>query len=295
MATPQGALLIPVRYGRLTYPPGLVPTLCEVPSHFDIRKLRIVGPYSLHTDASNKARRFDHPALVGLSTIVLSQRRGTPNLWTSREWAVEFAEFLFRITSQFEAPTIIEVHPPYREVVPTMAAFLNIYEAFEDSILGRFPDCRLVVENRTGTRPPREFLLSTAADLLDLGEALDRRSLNLKIALDVPQLFTVHLGSANSPGMKGAGLVDSLHPIRHLIHSLHIWGRKPGGKAHFGTLDDLFGGDQVAKDACLASLRDLLADGCPRYLVPEVNGKSEDLWSILADLQSAGFGLTSGT
>ena len=48
-------------------------------------------------------------------------------------------------------------------------------------------------------------------------------------------------------------------------------------------------GDTALKKHLLPGARDLLADGRPRFFIPEVNSNDEDLISIVRDFQKAGF------
>jgi len=289
----EKALLSLLRYRSQVLPDGTIPSIAEIPAHFDVRSLKVTGPYSLHTEYSSKSRAFDSPLLDGLEVIKASQRRGVPELWTSKAWAEEFAEFIFRLVGSAEAPTIIEVHPPFVSSMPSVEAFLDVYEVFETAILAHFPDCQVVIENRSGTKHPHPFLLSGADSILALGRALASRSLRLGIALDVPQMYTQECGSKHLLGMEDVSLLERLVPIRAQIHTLHLWGRGEGGGAHSGGLDGLFAPGRGAKEACLSMLKRMLQDGCRRHLVLEVT-RQEDLVSILEDLAEAGFACESG-
>lgn len=290
-ATNHAPLLIPVRYGRLSYPDGIRPVLQEVPAHFDIAGLDVAGPYSLHTEYSAGDREMDSPALMGLDTIRSSVRRGLPLLWQSVEWAREFAAFVVALVGANPAPTVIEVHPPFRSSCPTNDAFLDRYEVFEGAILAAFPEAEIVIENRHGSRNGGRFLVSTAEDLVALGEEIAIRGLRLGIALDVPQVMNADLGRPPYRYGDLSDLVGRLRPVSQGIETIHLWGRK-GISAHVGDLDDLVGGDAEVKAELLSALHDLLADGRPRYLVPEVNSSEAHLHAIVRDLVEAGFEFT---
>ena len=280
--------LIPLRYGNQTYPGLIQPYIEEIPAHFDVKALKIRGAYSLHTEYSSKPRKLDSPLLDGLDAIKKSHRNGVPALWTSETWATQFAEFIHRLVGTNPPPSLIEVHPPFLGPGVTMDTFLTSYAVFESKILERYPNCRLMIENRSGTKDPRPFLLSTAGSILQLGQALEERHLRLGLALDLAQMFTQQWGSRNLVGGDGVDLLQTLQPISDRIHSLHIWGRGAGGGAHGGNLDGLFDGSTCAKADCLGLLSTMFTDGRPRYLVLEVR-RIDHVQAILEDLSVAGF------
>ncbi|MDP2815636.1 MAG: hypothetical protein Q8O19_03040, partial [Rectinemataceae bacterium] len=288
-SSPSAApVLVLLRYRRQILPDGSIPAIAEVPAHLDVKGLKASGAYSLHTEYSSKSRAFDSPLLDGLETIKASHRRGVPELWINQAWALEFAEFIFRLVGNSEPPSIIEIHPPFVSSMPTMDAFLDVYEVFESAILARFPGCKIVIENRSGTKHPHAFLVSDADSIVALGNALSNRPLRLGIAFDMPQMFTRECGSKHSVGMEDVSLLERMMAIHEQIHTLHLWGRGGSGGAHSGALDGLFAPGTGAKEACLALLNRMLNDGHPRHLVLEVS-KGEDLASILEDLTQAGF------
>jgi hypothetical protein len=263
--------------------------MLEVPAHLDIQHFNVAADYSLHTEYSSKARKLDSPLLDGLNAIKRSHRKGVPVLWVSKEWAGEFAEFTIRLVAANHPPKVIEIHPSFMDGTMSVEAFLDIYAVYESKILEHFPDCEILIENRSGTKHPKPFMVSDADSILRLGMALEARSLRLGIALDLAQMFTREFGSKQLVGSDGVELVRRLIPIRDQIHSLHLWGRGKGGGAHSGDLDGLFNPTTGAKQECLGVLRDMFVGGRPRYLVLEVNNKTGELTSILEDLFRAGF------
>lgn len=286
------ALLIPVQYRGHPYPHGIKPALIEVPGHFDQSPIHETRPYSLHTEYSAGARKWDSPALEGLNELVSSRHRDIAELWPSIRWAVEFAEFIRRLIGTGKPPDIIEIHPPFQSRCPGMEAFLERYGAFHERVRKIFPGTRVVLENRFGTRYPGRFLVSTCGDLLRLGSLLDGRSSSLALALDLPQVFSAECGGSPPSAADVRRILGALRPLAGLVATLHLWGRRKA--AHSGTLDDLFGGNAGAKEAFLGGLHDLFSDGKPRYLVPEVNSKASDLDSIIEDLLGAGFVFVEG-
>lgn len=281
--------LVPVRYQDQQYPSTIPVAMTEVSATFDSQVHSLHGPYSLHTEFAGKRIKFSSPHLEGLDALLNSHHKGVAELWTSVAWAEQFAQFIRRAVGTSEAPTVIEVHPPFMAKDQTLDTFLDRYTVFERIILAAYPNCRIVMENRKGSKLSRKFLISDLESLLALGQALEGRNLRLGIALDLPALFTAELGGRHMVGMEGVELVRRLAPIAGRIETLHLWGRGPGGGAHFGDLDGVFAPETDAKRACLQALHELLLNGSKRFLVVEVSKHFGWIDSILWDLEQAGF------
>ena len=281
-----------LRYGHQALPEALKPFLREVPAHLDVKGLHLDEAASLHTEYSSKARRFDSPFLDGLDSLRVSHRNRVPELWSSVEWAREYAVLMMRLVAGGPAPRQIEIHPPFISSAAKVEVFLSRYEVFEAAIHAEYPDCGIVLENRTGTKHPHPFLMSSSASILAMGLTLQQSQLKLGIALDLPQMFTAEFGTKHLVGLEGVPLIEQLLPIQDRIHTLHLWGRGAGGGAHGGGLDGLFDAKGDAKRACLQSLRSLLSDGEPRHLVIEVR-RGGDVAAIIQDLEQAGFVMES--
>ena len=279
--------LIPISYRGHPYPMGISPALDELPGHFDCKKLLTNRPYCLHTEYSAGPRQWNSPLLRGLVEITSAQRKGIPELWRNKRWAEQFAEFIIRLVGDNRNPTLVEIHPPFFSYCEDVDAFLDVYAPFASSLRFRFPRAIIVIENRNGTRHPSKFLVSTVGDVVNLFTAVERRGIELGLALDLPQIFSAHLGSKPPTPPEVEHLLGKLLPVSHRIETLHIWGRRK--TAHNGTLDDLFGHDPHSKDAFFTGLLRLLGDGKPRYFLPEVNSSKEDLQAIVSDFISEGF------
>ena len=279
-----------VQYGRLKYPQGMPLPLVEKAGHFDVQSLQMTVPYSLHTEYSYGARKFTSPALHAYSSIPNDQKRGIPQLWTSMEWSHSFALFIANLTKESLPPSVIEIHPPFVDGAKDISQFLERYEVFEDVMLQLFPSVQIVLENRTGTMNSRGFLISNTQDLLLLSEEIERRSLNLRLAVDIPQLLNAE--DADAPDQI-THVYGTLRLIQHLIGSIHLWGRKKTRtgrlSSHTGDLNSWFEGNLEAKNSLLSGLRDLTDDQKIRWLVLEVNSGSADLNSIINDLTCSGF------
>ncbi|MCE1204461.1 MAG: hypothetical protein LWW79_07625 [Holophagaceae bacterium] len=281
--------MVLLRYGHQTFPDGVLPRMAEVPAHLDIQRINVSGDYSLHAEYSSKPRKFNSPLLEGLDAIKESHRRDVPELWTSLKWAQEFAVLMTRLVGENPPPCQIEIHPPFFSASTTIDDFLARYEAFEETIHALYPGCGIVIENRAGTKHPNPFIMSDSDSILAMGKALQQSSLKLGIALDITQMFTANFGSKHLVGHEGVSLIERLWPIRERIHTIHLWGRGPGGGAHGGGLEGVFASTD-ARQACLNALRDLISDGDLRYLVLEVR-KAADVAGIIQDLEEAGIAL----
>lgn len=284
-------MLIPVKYGKRNYPPYISPLIQEVPAHFDIKEIKDNGFLSLHTEYSYRKRNFNTELIQNFPTIRKAHRHHIPQLWYNEKWALEFAEFIIRLTENTK-PVVIEIHLPFNDY-SNFDKFLSCYTIFEQIILEKWPRVDIVLENRCGTRyVGGNFLVSQFDDLEFLVNQIEQKSLKLKIALDLPQLFTAHGGheALEVNGMEA--FILSLIEIMRKVKSIHLWGKRRNQHGqnlpHQGDLNSYFDGDNAKKQVFLNSLRQLLMDYTKRYFVPEVNSSSEDLQSIVRDLEEAG-------
>jgi len=219
-----------------------------------------------------------------------------PQLWRDSEWAIAFADFIHALVgcNGKNPPEVIEIHPPFDDYCVTFNKFLACYSIFEKRIGQLFPSTVILLENRFGTRyRGGRFLVTSPTDIADLVLELDTTYLNLGIALDVPQLVS-QIGGVNA--LLNGGLetmLSTLHPARHRIVGLHLWGKKNSqtGRrcSHVGNFDSYFEDEPQMKNLFLKGLLDLLSDGRARYFVPEVNSNDIDVCSIVRDMESVGF------
>jgi hypothetical protein len=283
-----------VQYHSKRYPPEIATTIREVAAHLDKSSIDASGDYSMHTEYSYAARDLDSELLRRFNSLCTSQRRGIPMLWTSDGWAREFADFLDALVDGGRPPRIVEVHPPFRESVASIDAFLDRYAIFEDTLTERFPSVAIWLENRHGTHlPGGQFLVSNVQDLVDLSRMLDATKLRLDLALDVPQVISGMGGALSMTEERLRKMFSELGRCRHRIRGIHMWGKRRSSRgaraAHVGDLNSYFEGDAELKQTYLECLYDLLNDGRTRYFVPEVNSASDDLVSIVRDMEAAGF------
>jgi hypothetical protein len=285
-------MLIPVQYHNKKYPSHIRPRITEVAGHFDIEKIIVDEILSIHTEYSYGKRRLSSNSLKEFPAIISAQRNHVPMLWINQQWAIEFAGFIQKITMD-KKPAVIEIHPPFNDYLVGIDDFLVNYVEFESKISDIWPDVDIVIENRSGTTyKGGNFLISRIHDLVDLVTLIDKFSLRLNIALDIPQLFTAYGGPLTFTDNSLTKFISRLIAVRHKVKSIHLWGKKRSSKgtivSHVGDLNTYFDFDNSKKKVFLNSLISLLDDEKARYFVPEVNSNSDDLHSIVEDLENAG-------
>jgi hypothetical protein len=287
---PEINMLIPVQYHKKEYPPHIRARITEVAAHFDKEEITQDGLLSIHTEYSYGKRRLDSNLLSKFCTLSEAHLNNVPKLWLNRQWSIEFAGFIKELAKNKE-PVVIEIHPPFKDY-SDIDNFLSNYDEFEKIIRNSWPDVNIVIENRCGTmyRGGR-FLISTVDDLAKFVHKIDQTSLQLDIALDIPQLFTAHGGPERFNDNEIGGFLSSLSPLMCRVRSIHLWGKRRNrqGRAivHVGSLNSYFDYCESKKNVFLDNLAKLLGDGRTRYFVPEVNSRNEDLQSIVRDLESA--------
>lgn len=125
-------------------------------------------------------------------------------------------------------------------------------------------------------------------DLIDLCDEIEKNKLSLRIAYDVPQIYTAHLADSEE---KYISLLYKTRGFRKFIGGVHLWGKsisRTGRKvSHCGDLTSYFGNNEI-KVNFLKSFRDCFNDGIVRRMVLEVNSGNQDLQSIITDLISVG-------
>lgn len=281
-----------VSYHGKRYPSSIPLHLEEIAGHFDVKALCPKLPYSLHTEYSYGARAFSSPLLYKYPELVWANRNGIPQLWKNKIWAKSFAQFILDFTSGLPAPKVIEIHPPFNDYVGSVKEFIDIYMVFEDIIKSRYSKTDIHLENRCGSRySDGLFLISTLPQIKELCGYIAGANLSLRIALDIPQLYTAHQVSPKRHSGITA-LLNESHEIRPYIGGVHIWGKalsKNRRLAHVGDLNSYFNNNMVFKKEFLHALSQLFDDDHVRNLVLEVNSQNEDLLSIINDLNSAGF------
>ncbi len=282
-----------IKYHTRQYPNNIPLDIKEVAGHFDIANFSLKQPYSLHTEYSYMGRTFINKYLKNYSGLVESNKNGVPQLWKNELWAKEFALFLIDNINGSIEPTVIEVHPPFKDYTYNTMDFIERYVIFEEIIKERFPHVELHIENRCGSRySGGKFLVSNYCEIVELCNAISQNNLSLKIAYDVPQLYTAHNVTMKS-SQNIISLLESMKEIRQFVSGVHIWGKKfsINGRrvAHHGDLNTYFMENQDLKNAFLQKLKMLFDDDIKRNLVLEVNSSDNDMISIIQDLYEADF------
>lgn len=284
-------MLIPIQYHNKKYPSHIKSEIDEIAGHFDVQKISPDRSFSLHTEYSFGARNFDSELISRFNIIKSANRNGVPQLWYSQKWALEFAEFI-QVLCGSNYPSIIEIHPPFSDYVSSIDDFLRLYGSFEEKILAYYPKTKIFIENRMGSMyKGGRFLVSKPYSLLKLCEKIEQTDLKLRMAFDIPQLFTTFGGPKKLQPNILKLILDQQTIIQPFVECIHLWGKKKSQKgrliSHSGDLDTYFG-NQELKLIFLEWFQNFLDDGRHRYFVPEVNSSSEDLHSIVYDLESSG-------
>lgn len=281
-----------VKYGRWEYPADVPIRISEIAGHFDKSDIFPKQAYSLHTEYSFGSREFNSRCLNGLDVIRNSNFYGIPQLWKNREWAQEFAQFITAICAGHSAPEVIEVHPPFIDYTENMHNFVEVYKEFEYNILEKYPNVKICIENRCGSRyKTSPFLFSKYTSFFELCEEIQREHLRLKIAFDIPQLFTAEAISGEQSN-RMYNCLRGMKMIREYFGSVHLWGKGSyngrSNVAHHGNFDTWFREADI-KNEFLTLISELFDDDVVRYMVLEVNSNNSDLISIINDLKSIDF------
>lgn len=240
-------------------------------------------PYSLHTEYSYKPRMFDTAIIKPFKSIIESELCGVPELWKSEKWAKEFTKFIVKLVDKNDAPSVIEIHPPFNSY-SDIKTFIRIYEIFEEEILEKYPNVDIQIENRTGSMYRKgEFLFSKLKDLELLVKNIEKNKLKLRIACDIPQFFTAERSKNENEYIS---VIKEIKNFSKYINGVHLWGKKyKSSAAHMGDLNDYFGKNVSLKKKVINEINNTFNDGRIRNLVLEVNSKPDDLYSIIKDLK----------
>lgn len=277
-----------VKYHSQNYPADIPLRIEEIAAHFDIQKVSGLLDWSLHTEYSYGKRKFDSKLISAFPEILFANKDGVPQLWKSKAWAAQFAEFVLTLVNVVKTPKVIEIHPPFADYTD-MTGFISTYSVFESKIKEHFPDVEILIENRCGSvYHGGKFLVSKLQDVAALCNEIDRAGLSLKIAYDVPQIYTAHNVRNDREYIT---LLEKTKDIRAFIGGVHLWGKRlsdSGRKvSHCGDLNSYFENTEI-KNAFLKSFYNCFDDGIARKMVLEVNSGNEDLMSIINDLRATG-------
>lgn len=277
-----------VKYHAQEYPGDIPLRYEECTAHMDISSVSAALQPSLHTEYSYGKRKFDSDLINRFPTICEAQKDGVPQLWKDEQWAVEFAKFVTALAGD-TVPAVIEVHPPFADYA-TFNSFLASYKIFETAILERFPDVSILIENRCGSvYKGGKFLVSKLQEVETLCNLIVKHNLRLKIAYDVPQIYTAHNIKKADQYLE---LLKKTEAFRGQIGGVHLWGKRKSDTgrlvSHCGDLSSYFSDDLGLKAEFLDAFKACFDDGIVRKLVLEVNSGNNDLQSIIRDLRENG-------
>ncbi len=277
-----------IKYHGQEYPVDIPLSIEEIAAHFDISSIGGKLKRSLHTEYSYGRRRLDSVLISRYRELQTAHKDGVPQLWKNEAWALQFADFIFSLVGVGPSPSVIEIHPPFNDY-SNIPEFIKAYSNFEDKIKERFPEVEILIENRCGSvYRGGKFILSKVQDLVALCDAIERNGIQLKIAYDIPQIYTAHNARDEEAFVT---LLKDTAPLRKYIGGVHLWGKRLSGTgrkvAHCGDLNTYFG-DSGVKIHFLQAFKDCFDDGIVRKMVLEVNSGNEDLLSIIADLKHVG-------
>lgn len=275
-----------IKYHAQAYPKDIPLRIEEVAAHFDITSTKSSMLQSLHTEYSYGKRALNSDILSKFPSLSNSQKDGVPQLWKSVQWAEDFAQFIFCLVGSKEPPAIIEIHPPFSDYTD-INAFIDCYSTFEQIIISAYPKVQILIENRCGSiYRGGKFILSKQKDLLNLCQLIDKNKLRLKLAYDIPQIYTAHNAKKSETYVN---LLEQAATLREFIGGVHLWGKKksPTGRkiAHCGDLNSYFEYNEATKSAFLSAFARCFDDNIVRNLVLEVNSRHDDMLSILQDLK----------
>lgn len=278
-----------IEYNNVPYPEGFISDIKEIAAHLDKNEIETAERYSLHTEYSYGTRKFDTELISDFTELKTSHKNGVPQLWESDKWAEEFAEFIIKLTADKNAPTVIEIHPPFNDYCD-IDMFLKRYVVFEKRIREVYPETIIVVENRSGAiYKGGKFIVGKAQEIAELCQKIKENNINLGVVLDFPQLLTAeNIDTLKFNTGKYSNVIDKISEHRDVIKGIHIWGKKKSESgrwvAHAGNLDTYFGNNQENKTEFINGIKSVCDDNIKRFLVPEVNTGAEDLACIINDI-----------
>lgn len=282
--------LIPITYHSKKYPKNVISNIDEIAGNFDKDIINPKREYSLHTEYSHMKRKLDNRLINKYPELKKSERENIPQLWKSKEWAREFANFIIELVGNNIPPKIIEIHPPFNDYCKNFSLFFDIYEEFEKIISAELPNTNIFIENRCGTfYKGGKFIISNGKSIIQFLQELEVRKLRLKLVLDYPQVFSAE--SIKMDDIKLKKIIEfnnNIKPYISHIGGFHLWGKRKSqtGRwtSHTGDLNTFFSNNNLLKDEFISSVVNTFGDNDIRFFVPEVNSSEEDLQSIIFDL-----------
>ena len=282
--------LIPITYHSKKYPERVISNIDEIAGNFDKDSINPQRKYSLHTEYSHMKRKLDTELINKYPELRSSERDNIQQLWKSKQWAKEFANFIIELVGDNIPPEIIEIHPPFNDYCKEFSEFFDIYEEFEKIILKKFPKVKIFIENRCGTfYKGGKFIISNGKSIIQFLQELQNRNLKLKLVLDYPQVFSAE--AVKMDDIKLKKIINFNNNIKEYISYIggfHLWGKRKSqtGRwtSHTGDLNTFFSNNNELKEEFINSVINTFDDDIVRYFVPEVNSSEDDLQSIINDL-----------
>ncbi len=277
-----------IKYHTQEYPEDIPLRIEECAAHFDVDSIKANLRYSLHTEYSYGKRKYNTAIVHRFPTILSAHKDNVPQLWKGERWASEFAQFVCTLAGD-EVPAVIEIHPPFTDYA-SFGSFIESYKVFEESVVGQYPEVDILIENRCGSvYKGGKFLISKLHEVENLCNLIEQHNLRLKIAYDVPQIYTAHNVKKAEQYIK---LLEETVSFRNQIGGVHLWGKRKsdtGRKvSHCGDLTSYFEGDIELKESFLHAFNNCFDDSKIRKLVLEVNSGNKDLVSIINDIRNYG-------
>jgi len=277
-----------VKYHTQSYPADIPLHIEECAAHLDITSINADLRCSLHTEYSYGKRKLDSDLLSHFPAIASAHKDGVPQLWKDEQWAAEFARFVISLAGE-AVPAVVEIHPPFTDYTD-FDCFIKNYRIFEEALIEKYPEIVLLLENRCGSvYKGGRFLISKTQEIEQLCNLIVRNNLHLKIAYDIPQIYTAHNVKKQNQFIE---LLQKAEDFRDQIGGVHLWGKRKsetGRKiAHCGDLTSYFEGDLKLKALFLEQFNKTFNDNICRKMVLEVNSGNNDLMSIITDLRNAG-------
>ena len=276
-----------VKYHSQEYPAEIPLRIEECAAHMDVTEIKSSLKRSMHTEYSYGKRNFDSDVIAAFPVLVAAQKDGVPQLWHSAEWSLQFADFVTTLAGD-NTPVVIEIHPPFTDYT-NMETFVENYKLFEGIVMDRFARVDILIENRCGSvYKGGKFLISKLPDIENLCEQIDKHKLRLKIAYDVPQIYTAHNAKKQDAYIE---LLQKTKNICSFIGGVHLWGKRKADSgrlvSHCGDLNSYFSGDTGTKMLFLQEFVNCFNDDVCRKMVLEVNSGNNDLKSIITDLTTS--------
>lgn len=279
-----------IKYHSQEYPSDVTLNIEECAAHFDVASVNACIKKSLHTEYSYGKRNFDTEYLKNFPEILNAQKNNIPQLWKNTEWSKQFSDFVIGLFGD-DTPSVIEIHPPFNDYT-NMVDFIENYKIFENKILTIDSNIEILIENRCGSiYRGGKFLISKLEDIEKLCELIEKNKLKLKIAYDIPQIYTAHNARRKEVYVE---LLKKTIPLRSYIGGVHLWGKRRAlaghGRlvSHCGDLNSYFDNNLETKQSFLKEFKNCFDDDICRKMVLEVNSGNDDLLSIITNLKSVG-------